>query len=161
MWLKAVIAVQKSKFNLKLYKMKKIVFSSILVMLLAVMGACTSDDDEVSQVTNNELVGTWDYESTIINNVNNPYPHSEGCDKDHVIFESGGVYRTITFAEDCAKEEDKFGYSVSGSSLTFIGSDGSSTVTYSISNNTLSISYQYDYDEDGDDDNITRVYTKR
>lgn len=113
--------------------MKKL-FILAFIAVASFVVSCSKDDD-------NSLEGTWYLESATVNGV---AVDLTACEKKSFIAFSGDTYSSSDYYErtdgNCVEQTEKGTYSVSNGTITTVDSEGvTSTISYSVSGNTLTI----------------------
>ncbi len=118
--------------------MKKL-FILAFIAVASFVVSCSKDDD-------NSLEGTWYLESVTVNGV---AADLTACEKKSFIAFSGDTYSSIDYYEgtdgNCVElSSEKGTYSVSNGTITTVDSEGAtSTISYSVSGNTLTMTGKY------------------
>ncbi len=124
--------------------MKKIALLATVAFCSTIgLVSCNNDDDS----NNNSIVGEWEWVQTTVLVMNNgfefiDYPHTEGCEKDYVIFGADqtttAIYYDNTQEMDCSEYIVNDTYSINGNKIT-LGDAEVNSYNYSISNGELKL----------------------
>lgn len=139
--------------------------SKILIGMLAMaalsLTSCGSDDDGFERT----IVGKWNYNKTIVTAqggtpVDQSYTgHENGCEKDHVEFIEGGIYRNVLMNKDqnnnCVEDASQSTWTKNGATLT-VGTD-----TYQVTKlNGSELRYENTVNLEGVPVKVVKVFTK-
>jgi len=125
--------------------------------------ACDSDDDSPeTQQINEELLGTWYIDATIVAGEEIPYNDHEDCGKDYVEFNKNGTYRQID-VWDCEEDIDfEATYTANKNTITITFSEDDAVVVDIVTLNSemLLIEGMEDFDEDGEKEMVQQRFTR-
>ena len=139
--------------------------NKILFCMTAVTGllfaSCNSDDGGFERT----IVGKWNYNKTIVTTGNGTptdqsyVGHENGCEKDHVEFKEGGIFRNVLMNKDqnnaCVEDASQSTWAKNGNTLT-IGTD-----TYQVTKlNGSELRYENTVDVSGVPVKVVKVFTK-
>ncbi len=133
--------------------MKKIFVLGLSLFLLV---SCSSDDSnsiDGAKLTNKK----WVTESfTVFGQtipIENDYPN---CERDYVMFKSGGVFETTSHNEDCEEFINTGSWTLNGNIIT-TNEDGDVTnaTIKKLTNTQLQVTTQADFDDDGEMETVT------
>lgn len=125
------------------------------------LASCGSDDDGFERT----IEGKWNYNKTIVTAqggtpVDQSYTgHENGCEKDHVEFIDGGVFRNVLLNKDqnnnCVEDASQSNWSKNGATLT-IGAD-----IYQVTKlNGSELRYENTVNLEGVPVKVVKVFTK-
>lgn len=149
-------------YNPKEYTMRKIkILMGVLAMASLSLASCSSSDDEFERT----IVGKWNYNKTIVTAqggtpVDQSYTgHENGCEKDHVEFVEGGVFRNVLLNKDqnnnCVEDATQSNWTKNGATLT-IGAD-----IYEVTKlNGSELRYENTVNLEGVPVKVVKVFTK-
>lgn len=141
-------------------KKTKIIMATLAMAALS-LASCGSDDDGFERT----IVGRWNYNKTIVTPsggtpVDQPYVgHENGCEKDHVEFVEGGIFRNVLLNKDqnnnCVEDATQSNWTKSGATLT-IGAE-----TYEVTKlNGSELRYENTVNLEGVPVKVVKVFTK-
>lgn len=123
--------------------------------------SCNSDNDSFER----SIAGKWNYNKTIVTTGNGApvdqsyVGHENGCEKDHVEFNEGNVFRNVLMNKDqnnaCVEDASLSTWSKNGNTLT-IGTD-----TFQVTKlNGSELRYENTVDVSGVPVKVVKVFTK-
>ena len=134
--------------------MKKIFTLGLGILMLA---SCSSDDSG-SSIDNSKLTDKkwYSVSATVLGQtfpVENDYPN---CERDYIMFKTGGVFETSYHTEDCQEFTENGAWVLDGKTIT-TNEDGDITnaVIKKLTNTQLEVTTQEDFNQDGEMETIT------
>jgi hypothetical protein len=126
--------------------------------------ACDKGDDSPgeAQQINEELLGTWYIDATIVGDEEFPYDDHEDCGKDYIEFNEDGSYRQIDIWNCEEDVEDEATYTANQNTITINFSENEVVVMdiATLNSEMLLVEGMEDLDEDGDEEMVQQRFTR-
>lgn len=147
----------------KTNNMKKSNFKNTVLVMLSILTfiSCSSDDDSGS-ISEELLLGKWQYKDYIVNGNAEPHNHIESCDsKDYLEFSSNEKFSQGYYLGNCEPEITTFNYQLNGDKIIVtVGTASNSIDIINLTEKELSLKGSYDFDGDGSIDDVIENYER-